>query len=191
MRGVGPAWACAALAVAAFFLPWLRLEVAPEARLGELLGDGGGRVTATVRLGRRTIAGTLPTLQDVPRSVSGFDVPRIIRQEKARLALALAEAVTGTPRHLALKSWFVYLVPGVALACGGVLAGARRPVPAVAVAALCAGAAAAGAWRLATLPTSSVAELTIGPGLWLSVAAYAGLAAAAGWRAFSCTRRAG
>jgi len=188
----GLAWACAGAAVLGFFLPWIRLEIRQAAPLVGLLegaAERSGRITATVRRGTQTLTGTLPTLDDLPRSVSGVDVPRLVRAEHAQLAITLFEVLTGTRRHLALKSLLVYLVPGVALLCSAVLSGPRRRAAAVAVAIGCALVAGGGAWRLATVETPALVALEIGPGLWVSVAAYAGLAAAAVWVTAASPRR--
>lgn len=188
----GLAWACAGAAVIGFFLPWARLEIRQAAPLGELLDGAGrhsGRITATVRRGTRTMTGILPTLDDLPRSVSGFDVPRLVHDDKAQLAIALFEVLTNTRRHVTLKSFLVYLVPGVALLCSALLSGLRGRTAAAAVAVLCAFVAAGGAWRLSTADTPALLTFEIGPGLWVSVAAYAGLAVAALWAVASSTRR--
>ena len=80
-----------------------------------------------------------------------------------------------------MKSSAVYLVPGIAFVCGLVVTclGRQRTVSFV-VAGLCAVIAGVGFWKLLTTNTQTLlVAITIGPGLWLSLWAYVGLAAAA------------
>jgi len=182
------AWLCAAAAVVAFFLPWAHIEVRdPSARLSKAASDAGlgealGRVTLSIRQGTRTVEGALPSLQDLPKQVSGFDVPRLAHQENAQLAMAVVEFLTDQPQHVGAKSYAVYAVPGLALL--GALALTLLPgkAAATAIGAVCGVVVLAGGWKLATTDTSTlVAAITIGIGLWISLGAYAGLAAAAAW----------
>ncbi|MBI3021328.1 MAG: hypothetical protein HYY59_04950 [Candidatus Omnitrophica bacterium] len=191
---VAVAWLSVAGAVVGFYQPWARLDLREPALAKQLKDTAGlraamsgleqrlGRVTVTIRRGAETIAGDLSSLADIPTAVSGAEIPRMIRQERAQLALALAEIFTNTPSHLGLKSHAVYLVPGVALLCGALLTlvGRRRPPIAWGIALFCGGISGAGFWTLLTMKTQThLVAITIGRGLWLSCWAYAGLAAAA------------
>lgn len=175
----GLVWASVTTAVVGFFLPWARL------RLREPLIGGARRlerITVTVRQGDRTISGALPSLEEIPTRVSGWQIPRLANQPHAQLALALLELATNTHQHIGLKSYAVYLVPGMALLCGLLLtAWGHRMGVAVGTALWCAGMAAVGFWKLSTLTARSpVAAIVIGHGLWMSVWAYVGLAVIAG-----------
>jgi hypothetical protein len=176
----GLGWTSAVAAVAAFFLPWAKMDVREnEAARG--LTKALGRITVQIQRGGETIAGEMPNLSDIPRQVSGVEIPRVANDPDAKVALALFEIVTDSRQHLGLKSYAVYLVPGMALAAAFLLAalGARRPV-ALGIAVLCAAVAASGAWKLLTADTETLlVAITIGPGLWLSVGAYAALSLAA------------
>jgi hypothetical protein len=181
------------VAVVGFYLPWARIDLSePEMlrRLRQTPPLGGvvdalrrqvDRVTVTVKRGAETLTGELPGLAGIPKAVSGAAIPRMVNQEQAKVAVALLELFTNTRQHAGLKSYAVYLVPGLALLCGAlVLLRPRRPRLLWAVAAGCAAIALIGCWKLLTadLRTLFVA-ITVGPGLWLSLWAYAGLAAAA------------
>ena len=184
--GLTAAWVSVAAATAAFFLPWAKLDVR-GARLTELASSVPGaegrvsRVTLQIRRGTETVAGSLPSLDALPRQVSGARIPGLARQEGAQVMVALMELLTHTCQHATLKSDTVFLVPGVALLCGLLLTGwSDRPAVAGSVMVLCAAVAVAAGWKLLTLDSSrSVVAVTIGWGLWLSVGAYVGLAAAA------------
>ena len=188
-------WASAILAVVAFFLPWAHIDVSEpelvhqvrrtvqEQGLMDTLSKKIGRVAVTVRRGAETFTGELPSLSDLPRQVSGIQIPQLANQQHSQVVIALVELFTNTRQHIGLKSYAVYLVPGLALLCGVVFTCWSRRAVAVSggIALLCAGIAGAGFWKLLTTNTRTLfVAITIGRGLWLSLWAYVGLAAAAG-----------
>lgn len=193
-KALAVAWLSVAGALVGFYQPWAMLDLREPALAKQLKDTAGlraamsgleerlGRITVTIRRGAETIVGDLPSLADIPTEVSGAEIPRMIREERAQLALALAEIFTNARYHLGLKSHAVYLVPGVALLCGALLTllGRRRPPIAWGVALFCGGISGAGFWALLTMKTHThLVAITVGRGLWLSCWAYAGLAAAA------------
>jgi len=184
-------------AVAGLFMPWVTIEVRePElARqlrettesspvsdtIGGILKDVG-RITATIRRGAETITGDLPSLSEIPRQVSGVQIPRLANRQQSKLALAIIEQVTGERQHLGLKSYAVYLLPGLALICGVLVTiwGRHRAVS-WSVAGVCAAVTGAAFWKLMTMNLQAAfITITIERGLWLSLWAYAVLAVAAG-----------
>ncbi len=195
MRRIGHVAAGAGMiaAVAGFYLPWVRLEVRePDAlrpvqgtrALHGLAGDLG-RVAVTVRRGTETITSTLPTLAALPPSLSGAEIPRLVRQPDARAAILLLETLTQTRWRLELKSLLVYLLPGCALlaGCGLLIAGHRRPVASAIGLGSAALAAVIGWQMLAAIPASPLLIVTPSIGLWVSLGAYAVLALAGGLHA--------
>jgi len=188
------AWVSAGLAVCAFFIPWAKIELrepdlvrqlrqtAQEQGLVDHLTKKIGRVAVQVRQGAETVTGELPSLSDIPRQVSGVQIPQMANQKNAQVVIALVELLTKTRQRIGLKSYVVYLVPAVALLCAGLLTVlGRAPVATIAVGVVCAGIAGAGFWKLLTTNTSTLfVAITIGQGLWLSLWAYVGLAVAAG-----------
>ena len=171
-------WGSVSAACIGLFLPWARIDV----RQG-LMKDLG-RVTATVRRGAKTVVGDVADLGQIPTQVTGIQIPWLVRQENAQVAVVLLELLTNQRQHLEWKSLAVFLVPGLAVCCGLLILGpVGKPPAAWMMAALCLAIAVAGCWRLLTLNTRTlVAAITIGPGLWLSLWGYVGLAIAAGWR---------
>jgi hypothetical protein len=175
------------------FLPWAYLDmqepsVIKQLRSSGVLGESFGeltkevgRVTATVRRGAKTITGDLADVGQIPTQVTGIQIPSMVRQQNAQVAIALLELLTKQRQQLELKSLAVFLVPGLAVLLGLLILGPVGKPPAVwLIAALCSAVAAAGWWRLATLnPKTLVIAITIGPGLWLSLGGYGGLALAA------------
>ena len=187
------AWLSVGATVVGFFLPWARIDVREPAiakqlkgavRLGETVGEltkGLGRVTVKIRRGTETVTGDLPSLADIPKQVSGVQIPQMANQERAQVAMALIELFTQTRQHLGAKSYAVYLVPGIALLCGLLLSclNGRLAVTA-SVAGCCAAIAGLGFWKLLTTSTQSLfVAITIGEGLWLSLWGYVGLVIAA------------
>ena len=186
-------WVSVAATGIGFVLPWARIDLREPGLVKQVRGNlpasdtlSGltkdlGRITATIRRGAQTITGDLPTLADIPKQVSGIQIPQMANQKNAQTALALTELFTGKQERIGLKSYAVYLLPGIALVCGLLMTfiGRQRLVP-WGVAGLCAVIAGVGFWKLLTTNLSSLmVAITIGPGLWLSLWAYVGLAAAA------------
>lgn len=182
------AWACAAATIIGFFQPWARLSAreSPAAQAIQqaagtgpfdgLLGEAG-RVTVTIRRGAETLTSDVSSLSRIPREVSGAQIPRLVRQTDTQVGIALLELLTSTRQQLELKSQAVYLVPALAVLAAWLmsLSARGRVLPGV-VGGLCVAVAGLGGWKVLTsdLQTSFVA-VSIGPGLWLSLGAYAGL----------------
>lgn len=186
------AWVSVAVVLRAFFLPWAMIDLREPSLVrqvretveGQGLLDGLsqriGKVTAEIRRGAETVTGEL-RVSDIPREVSGVQIPQMANQKNAHVAMALVEMLTQKRQHIGAKSYAVYLVPGLALLCGALLTclGGAAAV-ALGVAGLCAAIAGVGFWKLLTTNTSTLfVAITIGPGLWQSLWGYAGLAAAA------------
>ena len=186
------AWASIAAILVAFFLPWVELEVREPTLLQQvrhavpgqqLLGQVTkqlGRVTAEVRRGAEVVVGELPSLSDIPRTISGAQVPQLANQPKMQTLIALTAIVSRDAEQVGAKSYAVYALPGVALLCGILLTLAgRRPVT-VAVALVCAAIAGIGARTLLTtsLP-HEIVTVTLGRGLYVSLGGYAVLATSA------------
>ena len=170
------AWAAVALTLVGFVLPWARIEIhEPSVRLG--------RIAVTLQRGSKTIRGDVPTNAGLPTQVSGWQIPQLANQEQARVATAMLEFLTKTRQHVGLKSYAVYLVPGVALLCGIGLTVCWRFSPLVwVIGSLCAAVAGAGWWSvLTTHPRTLFVAVTIERGVWCSLWGYVGLACAAGW----------
>ncbi len=172
------AWISAAVAVAGFYQPWAFFEVR-EPEMAQPLRSSApfGRLVLKIQRGTETVTSELPALSDLPRQVSGAEIPRMVHEERAQTAMAVLELLTKTRQHLAAKSDLVYAVPGLALACAIILTTVGAPL---AVGVVCAVIAGIGFWKLAIMPKdSSLIAITVGQGLWMSVAAYIGLAVAA------------
>lgn len=186
-------WVSVAMAGAGFFLPWAKIDLrepglAKELRAAspgrDLLGGVTkrlGRITIKIRRGTDTITGELPSLGDIPTQVSGFQIPQLVHQHDAQVAEALWELLANERQRLGAKSYTVYLVPTLALCCGLALSWLAGNAPvAVGVAVLCGSVAGAGFWKLLTTNTPArFIAITVGPGLWLSLWGYIGLAVSA------------
>lgn len=174
-------WLSVGAAIMGFFLPWATIDLRASSALSGLTQDLG-RVTVKIRRGTKTIAGELPRLSDIPQQVSGAQIPRLANRPNAQVAIALLELFTQQRQQIGLKSYAVYLLPGIALLCGVVVTRwGRHAVVALGSAILCAAIAGVGWWKLLTTDTQALfVAITIGPGLWLSLWAYVVLAPASG-----------
>lgn len=182
-------WISAGMVLAGFFLPWANLQVRESKLLGKLgkitqsqevasvLGSGIRKITATIRRGSETISADLSDLSSVPKHVSGFQIPRLANQDNAKVALALMEMVTDQKQHIGLKSYLVYLLPLIALISAGLLTmkSDQRWIV-LGVGMLCAVVFGIGSWKVMTIdPNTLLVVVTIGQGLWFSLAGYLGL----------------
>ena len=180
------AWGCAAAVVVGFFLPWAQLdignskvgkEVASSVRksLGKTFKSGAAKEPSWIRK-RPKGAPTIPT------RVSGFQIPQMANRRNVKVAAQLVKLFTKTDEQVGLKSYAVYLLPGLALLCAWLLSvfGGVRVV-ACGVLVGCAVVAGAGFWNLLTTDTKAQFAMAIGPGLWLSLWAYVGLSVTAGF----------
>lgn len=175
-------WSCVAAVLIGFFLPWASAEFREPKLLGKIssgmkrsLNQSAGRQTRKARpLPKNRGTATIPT------RVSGFQVPILANRQNAQVAMSLIELFTKKQEHLGAKSWAVYAIPGLALLAGWLLTahGRRRPVMLL-VGALCSALAATGFWKVLTVDTKSMFAIAIGPGIWITLWAYAGLAAVA------------
>ena len=187
------AWASVAIGVIGFYQPWAEINVR-QPRIVKQLRDtaglsetvqgltrGVGRIAVEIRRGAETVTGELPSLSDIPKAISGAEIPRMAENQKAKIAVAVVELLTNTRQDVREKSLLVYLVPGTVILFALLLTLLRGwPWLAGGVGTCCAAIAAIGHWKLSTTNTNTLLlAITIGKGLWLSVWAYAGLAAAA------------
>ena len=199
---VGVAWICAGLAVWGFFLPWVRIDLHEPAMMkkirqaiplqGTMRGLEGtvkgfthdvSRIAVKIRRGAETITGdiNLQALKEIPREITGAQIPPLANSQQAQAAMVIMELLTGKRQEAGPQSYAVYLVPGLAVLAAVLLTtlGRLRPV-AFGLGIACALIAIAGFWKLlATNIVTPVMAVTIGPGLWLSLWAYVGLAVAA------------
>ena len=191
-------WAGAGAAVVGFVQPWAYLDMRepsalkqvrgiaqqPEVVQGVTKGLGKGlsklgKITATIRRGAETVTGELPNLSDIPRQVSGIQIPQLANQPNAKVATALIELLMNERQHIGAKSYLVYVLPGVAL-LAALLLTFLGSVLAVSLGAalLCAAVAGVGFWKLLTTNTTALfIAITIGPGLWMSLWGYVAIAA--------------
>ena len=187
------AWVCAGASVVGFVMPWANLDLREPGVVKQLRETGPvretlggltkdiGRIAVQIRRGAESVTGDLPGVADIPKQVSGIQIPQLANQKNAQVAMALVELLMNERQHIGAKSYAVYLLPGMALACALLLTflGTRRAVT-IGAAVLCGMIAGVGFWKLLTTNTQTLfIAITIGPGLWLSLWAYAALALAA------------
>ena len=178
-------WAGVAATFIGFFLPWATLALKTTEAERHIASSARRSLSKAFTSVKR---GTKPAVRKpsrglpvIPTRVSGHQIPQLAHRENVKVILGLTELVTKKRERIGRNSYAVYLVPGLALLCGLLLTsrvGATRPVAAM-VALVCGVVAVAGGWMLLTTDTRVRYAVVIGPGLWLSLAAYAVLMLAA------------
>lgn len=186
-------WASAATGGMGFYQSWAMIDLREPKIVQQLRDTAGligtaqglvrdvGRIAVEIRRGAETVTGELPSLSDIPKEISGAQIPRMAENPKAKIAIAVVELLTNTRQDVRGKSRLVYFVPGGAIFFAILLTLLGGwPWLVGGVGTCCAAIAALGCWKLSTTNTTALLmAITIGKGLWLSVWAYAGLAAAA------------
>ncbi len=183
-------WSCVALAAAGFVSPWVHIDLIKETDLersitrsakrafGKTFGGSGTSENFWAQKTRRQ-SGLVPT------RVSGIRIPWLANRNQTKVMVGLArvflkDADKQEIEQIGWKSYGVWLVPGLAALCALLLtAFAARPPVVISLGALCAAVAAIGAFQLVTVELPKGSGMSFGTGLWMSLAAYAGLAAAA------------
>ena len=173
-------WSCAAATLLGFVLPWAQLDFRTTALEKQIGSKAKSAIAKSFGKGHRPTRAVKSTPL-IPTKVRGYQIPILANRKNVRVANQLMELFTKKhDRAIGVKSYAVYLLPAFALVCGWLLTMGRVPAAGrAALAILCAAVAAAGCWTLLTTDTRKAYAIVIGPGLWLSLAAYAGLAAAA------------
>ena len=186
-------WISVAASVAGFMMPWVFIRSGTlSGQVGQVMQETGldsltkgfrgkvSKVTLQFKRGAQTIVGDLPDLSTLPGQVNGPGIPAFVNRTDNTVAIALAEMLSGQT-DISKKSYAVYLLPGLALLIGLLLTALSGAPPACwTLAALSAGVAGAGFWKLLTTHINSMAvTIVFGQGLWVSLWAYAGLAACA------------
>ncbi len=184
-------WLSVSAVLVGFFLPWAKVEARDPGFFKQLSSGMRRSLSSEGKFhssARTSGSGWNPfTVADVPTQVNGFQVPMLANKRQVKLVQSLIALFTKNQDNIGLKSFVVYLLPGLAGLCGALLASGRMPrLGALGIAAICAAIVMTGAWKLLTVnPKKSLMVVQICSGLWLSLLAYVGLAAAA----FSTFRR--
>ncbi len=189
----GAAGFCIAVAVVAFFLPWVRLSSPPpkhgkakapkehqqaiDGKNGRIRSLSGAvdEVFSGLTTGTRQIA---RKFSGIPPRISGFRIPLVANSRVSKNVMELVESFSKKKENVELKSWAVYALPGLAVLLGALLmrapADLRIALP-VAAAGLI--VSIGGVLRLLTLDlTNDFVKVDFDYGLWLSLAVYFGLA---------------
>jgi hypothetical protein len=175
-----------------FFLPWARIDLkAPgvmdqisKTEAGSKVTAGMGKLLGKVKETVGKVTDQLPG--EIPKQVSGFQVPQLANQENTQVAIAIMELLTGQNQNIGLKSYGVYVLPGLAVLLGLLLTSlGGKPAVVLSSTAVAALVAGGGFFKLLTANTEALfIAVTIGSGLWLSLTGY-GLIAVGGAISFA------
>jgi len=192
-----------AVAVLAFFLPWVRLEMqrSPPPRYSQSAASKPSKMATSTKphlepkpsklsrsldrafaaFDRTTTSLASHAATQMPRRVTGFQIPRMANHESTRTIMLLVERFEKKREHVGAKSYAVYLLPGLALLFGLLLVRFdKTPWLAGLVGIACLAVAGVGAWKLLTTPLDTpVIAVRIDYGLWVALLAYVGLAGSA------------
>ena len=178
------AWCCAFTALIGFFLPWAQLDignskVGKEAAssirksLGKTFKAGGSKEPSWMQHRSKNSPA-------IPTRITGVMIPQLANRQHVKTLTQLAKLFTKSDEQLGLKSYAVYLLPGLIVLLAVLLTRCGdHALIRWGVAGCAAAVAGFGFWKLLTIDTRAQFAIAIGPGLWMSLWAYAGMSAAA------------
>ncbi len=194
---LGWGWLSVAAIAVGFWLPWVEITWQESSWLraavdsvGESNGvtdtlnavfRGMGRIAVKVKHGTEQVVGDLPSFDELPRQLSGVEIPRFANRPSTKAILAVAGLLTDQAKDADVQSYAVYLVPGVAflLVLIVTVLGRRFLFVTQAAAILVTVIVGVGFWKLLTMDMKTpLAAITIGQGLWFSLWGYLSLAVA-------------
>jgi hypothetical protein len=170
---LGLVWAGATWTLAAFFLPWVHVEVR-DPGVSRAVSQLLGRVRIEIEQPQGTIGADLSTLTALPAQLSGAQIPKFLVEERVQVALTVAAFWQQEVLRWRQYRDAVYAVPGLALLIALLLTLRPQPrwVPWLAAAALGTAAVwAAWRWRAWDRDTPALV-LKLGVGLATSWGAY-------------------
>jgi hypothetical protein len=179
-------WVSAAVAVVAFFRPWISIDVSDAVTQGASLEalvkqvtEQVGPVSITMQQGSKTVTTNLADLGSMPTRLTGAQIPKVAHRPDGQMMLTVIEDIRNE-RELIAKSWLVYAVPVLAVLCAVFLTlGYRWQQLTGSMALACLGFAAAGLWKLHISGAQVLGNFHAEHGLWMSCWAYFGLGVAA------------
>ena len=185
-------WAAAIAVIVGFFLPWATLDIKTtkaEKEISAGVSRGLSKSFKSANKPRREpswIRSKRKHAPLIPSRISGYQVPYYANRENVKAAMGLVELVTKKREAVGPESYVVYAVPGLALIAVWLLGAFGHQWPVTAAIALACGAIAGyGCWMLVMTDTRKLYAFAVGPGLWLSLGAYAVLACSAAAMALS------
>ena len=176
-------WGSVTAAIIGFYLPWAELwhESKVEKEFSARARSSLSKTFNLKPTPSRSWFGKPKPAPLIPTKVSGAQIPVLANRKNVKVVMQLVKLFTKqTDQQTGPKSYAVYLAPGIALLCGVLVTiwGGTAPV-AIGVGICCAALSAAGFWTLLTTNPKAAYGIAIGPGLWLSLAAYGVLGLAA------------
>jgi hypothetical protein len=189
----GAIWACVVAGFIGLFLPWAHLELIRETALEKQISASVRKATKGSFNPRKRPAswpGAKPGATKavlLPTRLTGAQIPVYANSRNAKVALALAKRFGHAQGPIGAQSYAVYALPGLIVLCAILLAACERHwAVGAAVAAACLAIAVAGFGWLALNDTRKLYTVAVGPGIWISLAAYAVLGAAAATQCWRC-----
>ena len=182
----GVVWGGVLAVVVGFYQPWAALDIMRNSKtekeiasgirrgLSKSFGIHSAKEPSWIRNQQKSK--TTPT---VPTKITGAMIPTLANQRHVKVLQQLAELLTHQKQEaIGLKSYAVYLIPGLALLCGLLILRMQSPFVSAGASVVAAAIAGVGFWHICSTDTRAQYGIVIGPGLWLSLCGYAVIAAA-------------
>jgi hypothetical protein len=177
----------AAVIIAAFFMPWAKVDVSVTGVSKELASGAEGTV-GKLPLGKKVISDidkVTSAIDDlggvnIQTKVSGYNIPNLVNNKTSKVALSLAEILFKSVKDLDLKSYLVYLLPLLAIACVLLaLLGAKNKAYLIIMVIISGAVSIGGLYNINTMDTGSLAvKISIERGMWYTMYAFLFICAA-------------
>lgn len=181
----------AAVIVVSFFMPWARVDVSATKVSGELVGKASGPLSNSPFAGKfikglKKTTDALGNLGDIKikASVSGYDIPTMLNRRESKAAISLGQIFFKDAEDMDRKSFAVYLLPILAIACIALaVMGLKSRIAVIAMLVLSGTISIVGLYKLFTVNLSNLTvQIVIESGLWQTMYAYLIIAAiSAAW----------
>lgn len=173
---------CAIAIIHGFFMPWAKASASAGKIAKGITATAmevGGKTPFLGGLfgGMEEATEKVTSAADVVRikmAVSGYDIPNMMNTKSSQIAVALVGIFIADAKNADMKSYAVYLMPILALACIGLaFLGMKNKAALIVMAVISGGISVAGLFKLMTTNLANMAvAISIENGLWQTLYAY-------------------
>ncbi|MDP8298810.1 MAG: hypothetical protein P9L88_02780 [Candidatus Tantalella remota] len=158
----------------AFFLPWATVATSVTGISKSVLGSvASSPLAGTVVKDIDKVTNAVSSMGDisVKTTVSGYQVPKLVNDDSSKVALSLAQIMFKSADNVDKKSYLVYLMPLLALACSVLaLSVSKKMISLTLMIFISGGVSIAGLYNLYTMDISStIVKIAIQKGLWYTM----------------------
>lgn len=167
-----------AVIIISFFMPWAEVKtsvmgISKEVASAVKTNLGGLPIAGKVVGKIETLTSAISNLGDieVKTTVRGDNIPMLVNNKTSKVAITLAQVLCKSAEDLDRKSYLVYLVPILGIACSILaLCGLKNRFFIIIMSIISGGVSIGGLYNLYTIDIKTmIVEISIGKGLWYAM----------------------